>query len=73
MIIRSGLAHPEQLSAISGSGGHEQLNLQINSLACLKTQNFRMCQAFSPAREDYQSYKFLASSDIFFTENVTLS
>ena len=37
VIIRSGLAHPEQLSAISGSGGREELNLQINSLACLET------------------------------------
>ena len=37
VIIRFGLAHPEQLSAISGSGGREQLNLQINSLACLET------------------------------------
>ena len=37
VIIRSDLAHSEQLSAISGSGGREQLNLQINSLACLET------------------------------------
>ena len=37
MIIRSNHAHPEQLSAILGSRGREQLPLWINSLACLET------------------------------------
>ena len=40
VIIISDLAHPEQLSSISGSGGREQLNLQNNSLACLETSEF---------------------------------
>ena len=37
LIIRFGLAHLEQFSTVSGSGGREQLNIQINSLACLET------------------------------------
>ena len=37
VIIRSDRAHPEQLSAISGSRGREQLSLWNNSLAFLET------------------------------------
>ena len=37
VIIISDRAHPEQLSAISGSRGHEQLPLWNNWLACLET------------------------------------
>ena len=37
VIIRSNRAHPEQLSAIPGLRGREQLPFWINSLACLET------------------------------------
>ena len=40
VIIRSDCAHLEQLSAISGLGGCEQLHLQNNLLACLETSEF---------------------------------
>ena len=40
VIIRSDRSHPEQLSSVLGSRGHEQLHLQNNSLACLETSEF---------------------------------